>query len=124
MFVIGLAIGPLLGLITVTNMFKAAILLVVLVTALYFYTKQSKWVYLSSEGIKGYSPSGMKVSISWAEEMKTNPISAYSGIKGLALKSSKSSRPLFLPLAIASSSEFQSKLAQLTPENHPLRGIF
>ncbi len=118
-FSVGLLITPLLGLGTVA--FKTATLLAVLVASLYFYTKQYKWVYLSSEGIQGLSPRGGKVVIGWDDPITLKPVTAFNGIKGLAIQSVKNRGTLFIPTSIAITVEFQSNLNHVAPQSHPLR---
>ena len=120
-FFIGLAIPPLLGLSSISSMFDTALLIGVLVAGLYFYTKQYKWVYLSPRGILGLTPSGGELVIEWDEPVSLKQISAFSGIKGLAIQSAKNHNTLFLPSSIAETIEFQSQLNRLAPPNHPLR---
>ena len=119
---IGLAIPPIFGLTSIANMLGTTVLFGVIVVVLYWYTGRYKWVYLSSSGIQGLSPYGSKVLISWGEQVNLKPISAFNGIEGLAMKLENKNLTLFLPLSIASSIEFQSKLEEVAPENHPLRG--
>jgi len=123
MFAVGLIIAPLLGLSTVAVMFKTTTLLVVLVAGLYFYTKQYKWVYLSSKGIQGLNPRGGKVVIKWGDPITLKPISVFFGIKGLALQLEKNRGTLFIPTSIATTAEFQSNLNRVAPQNHPLREV-
>ncbi len=120
MFAVGLVIAPLLGLSTVAVMFKTAILLIVLIGGLYFYTKQYKWVYLSSKGIEGLNPRGGKATIEWGDPITLKPITAFSGIKGLAVQSAKNCGSLFIPTSIAITAEFQSNLNRVAPQSHPL----
>jgi len=120
MFAVGLVAAPLLGLSTFAVMLKTAILLVVLVTGLYFFTKQYKWVYLSSKGMHGLNPRGGKVVIEWDDPITFKPITAFSGIKGLAVQSAKNRDTLFIPTSIATTAEFQSNLSRVAPQSHPL----
>ena len=123
LFFIGLAILPLLGLSSISGILSTVLLLAVLVAGLYFYTKQYKWIYLSPKGILGLNPRGGEVVIEWEEPVSLKPISAFSGIKGLAVQSAKNRTALFLPSSIAETIEFQSQLNRLAPPNHPLREI-
>jgi len=120
MFVVGLVIAPLLGLSTVALLFKTAILLAVLIVGLYFYTKQYKWVYLSSKGIQGLNLRGGKATIEWDDPITLKPITAFSGIKGFAVQSAKNRGSLFIPTSIATTTEFQSNLNRVAPQSHPL----
>lgn len=118
--VIGLAICLLFGISTIASMFRTACILAVLVIGSYLYTKQYKWVYISSAGIQGLSPTGGNVRLEWDEPVTIKSISAFAGIKGFAIKSAKNRSALFIPASIATAVEFQFNLNQVAPKNHPL----
>ena len=61
--------------------------------------------------------------IEWDEPVSLKPISAFLGIKGLAVQSEKNRTTLFLPSSIAETIEFQSQLNRLAPPSHPLRDV-
>ena len=69
LFFIGLAILPLLGLSSISSILNTALLLVVLVAGLYFYTRQYKWVYLSPKGILGLNPEVVRWSSSGMNQL-------------------------------------------------------
>ncbi len=121
-FGVGLTIATLFGLGTVASTFNTAIFLAILLAGLYFYTKQYKWVYLSSKGIQGLSPRGGNVVIEWDDPITFKTITAFTSIKGLAIQS-ENRGTLFIPTSIAKTAEFQSNVNRVAPENHPLRDV-
>ena len=120
---VGLAIAPILsGKWNLLGLFKTVALVVIVLAATYWFTKQHKWVYLSSAGIEGSSLRGAKGTISWSDPIALKRV-GYSGISGVSVQPASKGAAIFLPLPIANSEEFKSKVNELAPPNHPLRGV-
>ena len=121
--VLGLAVSPLLGLTrSIAATLESAVLVAVILGIGYWLTKRYRWVYLSATGIQGTSGRGIKVLIPWSEQVMLKR-SSYGGIAGVSVQPVGKSGAIFLPLPIAASAEFRSKLEQLAPVNHPLRSV-
>ena len=101
---------------------ETALLVSVAFFIAYWFTKRHKWVSLSSAGIQGSNVRGAKVLIAWSEQV-TLQRTSYAGIAGVAVQGAAKKDNVFLPLPIATSTEFSLKLTQVAPANHPLLSV-
>jgi hypothetical protein len=106
----------LVGSVTIEIIALAAILW----GASYWYMATHEWVYLSTYGIQGQSPSGAKVFISWSASVALESHSAFGGIKCISIKDANQKHELLLPVAISETHEFTEALEMIAPEKHPL----
>ena len=81
---------------------------------------RKKYVFVSPEGLRGYTPSGLKIRIPWDERVVLNSHVA-GRLNGLLMTGQDDLRPVFVPLGIAQSPGFRSAVAVYAPEDHPLR---
>jgi hypothetical protein len=121
--VVGFPILPLLGVTrSIASTLESAGVLALVLAIGYWLTKRHKWVYLSAAGIQGSNARGVKVLISWSEQVTLKP-SSYAGVSGVSVQAACQTGALFLPLPIAASAEFRSKLQHLAPSDHPLQSV-
>jgi hypothetical protein len=101
-----------------------AALMMVVDLLVYYIKKQHVWVTLSKDGIIGQAPSERKIHIEWHENISIEK-SSKNQINGLTvisnLISSNQKQSLFIPIEIASTTEFTETIAKLAPDNHPLK---
>ncbi len=77
-----------------------------------------KFVFLSSEGLRGIDSSGRKTSVRWSDPVKIDR-APYFKWPGLKMEKEDGSH-IVLPLAMTSSPEFQEALKKYAPSGHAL----
>lgn len=110
----------LLGIGTVASALETLAFVKVICAGGYWHTLKYKWVYLSPDGVKGMSPSGVNVVIPWSAPVTLKYQWAFSGIKCIALKDADQKHVLMIPEAIAETPDFKESVKLLAPAQHPL----
>jgi hypothetical protein len=77
-----------------------------------------KFVFLSSDGIRGIDASGRKTSVRWSDpvEIESGPYFKWPGVRLIREDGSH----IVLPLAMTSSPEFREALERCAPRDHAL----
>ena len=120
---IGIVVGPAItGRWNPTSLLETTLLVAAIFAATFWITKRYKWIRLSSAGIHGSSLRGAKVVISWSEPISIRRMS-YSGLSGVEVKPQSKGAAIFLPLSIATSTEFKAKLVEVAPPGHQLHSV-
>ena len=93
--------------------------LVLFHVGIYFYMIRYKYVYVSSNHIRGESLLGRNVTVLWEEDISLLNVSNY-GHSGYNLRTKNLLNFIFIPKAIAESQHFQTTIVKFAPINHPL----
>jgi hypothetical protein len=110
---------------SIATEFETIAFVCVVFASAYIYSRHYKWVYLSSDGLRGKNPWGLNPrssSVSWNEpvSIKRRP---YQNLQGFEILAEEGKKSIFLPESIASSSEFVAALRAVAPEGHPLHAV-
>jgi hypothetical protein len=111
--IIGLAI------VTGRNFVDTAIFVALLHVGMYFFLLRYKYVYVSTQGVRGDSPLGSSKMFSWSDDIEICRSNS-NGIHGYAIRGKGLLDTIFVPRAIFDSPQFRSAVSEFAPPSHAL----